>query len=85
MFSYYKWWTSDQQERLPVLSTAQPVSTVYFEIPSRNDKMLTNSQKKEILIKTQEWEDQKGSSFLETTLSRLLFLFIDVWEHPEHS
>lgn len=47
--------------------------------------MLTNFQKKEILIKTQEWEDQKGSFFLETTLSRLLFSFIDVWEHPEHS
>lgn len=47
--------------------------------------MLTNCQKKEILIKTQEWEDQKGSPFLEATFSWLLFSLIDVWGHPEHS
>lgn len=68
-----------------VYSWACVHSRCFFEIPFRNDKMLTNFQKKEILIKTQEWEDQKGSSFLETTLSRLLFSLIDVWEHPEHS
>lgn len=56
------------------------------DYPSSNNKTLIDSQKKEAMIKSQQWEDQKGGFFvLEATLIGLLFSFINKWKYLEQS